>query len=333
MTQPTPGDVHVNQPLTNISIAYLQGADKFIADKIFPNLPVDKQSDRYYTYDRGFFNRDEMQVRAPGTETKGGEFTIDNTPTYFAPVYGFHHDIDDQRRANSDSVLQPDREATELVTIKALIKREKLWVSQFFGTGIWTSERAGVASGPTGTQFLRWDVINSTPVEDIRAGITTVLESTGFEPNVLVLGKRVYDKLIDHAEIVDRVKYNQVIGAAPGGVARVDNTALATLFGLDKVLVMKAIENTAVEGQTAAHSFIGGKQALLAYAAPNPGLMVPTAGYTFSWNGYLGAGAAGQRIKRFRMEHLAADRIEIEMAFQHKLISADLGAFFLNAVS
>lgn len=333
MTQPTPGDVHVNVPLTNISIAFMQAQQNFIADQIFPSIPVEKQSDRYYTYDRGYFNRDELQVRAPGTETKGGDFTVDNTPTYFTPVYGFHHDIDDQRRANSDAVLNPDREATELVSMKALIKREKAWVSAFFGTGIWTTERAGVAATPTGTQYLRWDVANSTPVEDIRAGITSVLESTGMEPNCLVLGKRVYDKLIDHAEIVDRVKYNQVIGAAPGGVARVDNTALATLFGLQKVLVMKAVENTAAEGQTNVHSFIGGKQALLAYAAPSPGLMTPSAGYTFSWTGYLGAGAAGQRIKRFRMEHLASDRVEIEMAFQQKLISADLGAFFLNAVS
>jgi Phage major capsid protein E len=333
MTQPTPGDVHVNMPLTNISIAYLQQAKNFIADQVFPSIPVEKQSDRYYTYDRGYFNRDEMAVRAPGSESKGGDFTVDNTPTYFAPVYAFHHDIDDQRRQNSDSVLQPDREATELCTHKALIRRERQWVTNYFGTGIWTSERAGVASAPSGTQFLRWDVGGSTPVEDIRAGITSVLSTTGYEPNVLVLGKAVYDKLIDHAEIVDRVKYNQVIGPAPSGVARVDTQALANLFGLDRVLVMKSIYNTAAEGQTNSHSFIGGKNALLAYAPPNPGLMVPSAGYTFSWTGYLGAGAAGQRIKRFRMEWLSSDRIEIEMAFDTKLISADLGAFFLNAIS
>jgi hypothetical protein len=33
------------------------------------------------------------------------------------------------------------------------------------------------------------------------------------------------------------------------------------------------------------------------------------------------------------MENLAADRIEIEMAFDMKVISADLGAFFNGAVS
>jgi len=66
MPQPTARDVHVNAPLTNISIAFLQSQDSFVASRVFPSIPVMKQSDRYYTYDRGDFNRDEMQLRAPG---------------------------------------------------------------------------------------------------------------------------------------------------------------------------------------------------------------------------------------------------------------------------
>ena len=120
---PTPGDVHVNQPLTNISIAFLQNANNFVATRVFPNIPVSKQSDRYYVYDRGEFNRDEMKERAPATESAGGGYSLDNTPTYFATQYSFHRDIPDQVRANADSVLNPDREATAYVTHKALIRR------------------------------------------------------------------------------------------------------------------------------------------------------------------------------------------------------------------
>ena len=99
MTQPTKGDVHVNKPLTNISIAYMQQATNFVADTVFPNIPVAMQSDRYYTYDRGYFNRDEMQERAPGTESAGSGYEVDNTPTYYAKVYAFHHDVPDQVRS------------------------------------------------------------------------------------------------------------------------------------------------------------------------------------------------------------------------------------------
>jgi hypothetical protein len=41
----------------------------------------------------------------------------------------------------------------------------------------------------------------------------------------------------------------------------------------------------------------------------------------------------GARIKRFRMEELAADRVEGEMAFDMKLVGADLGIFFYDAIA
>lgn len=317
---PTAGDVHVNTPLTNISIAYLQKATNFVAARVFPNIPVTKQSDLYYTYDRGEFNRDEMKERAPGTESAGGSYTLDNSPNYFCRIYSFHKDVPDPVRANADSVLAPDREATEYVTQKGLIKREKLFASKYFVTGVWTNET---------TPANLWDTDTSTPIEDVRGAKSTILESTGFEANTLVLGSTVYDALVDHPDIVDRIKYGQT----PGNPAIANIEALMKLFELERIFVMKAIENTAKEGATAVHSFIGGKHALLCYSAPAPGIMTPTAGYTFSWTGYLGAGAEGNRISRFRMEALKSDRVEIEMAFDQKLVSADLGYFFLDVVS
>lgn len=327
---PTMSDVHVNAPLTNISIAYLQDATNFVADSIFPNIPVSKQSDRYYTYDRGYFNRDEMQLRAPGTESAGGEYSVDSTPTYYAPVYAFHHDVPDQRRANSDSMLDPDREATMLITQKALIKREKLWTTKYFTTGIWTTDITGVSSSPTAGQVLQWNDASSTPIEDIRLGKTSVLQSTGFEPNTLVLGRQVWDAMCDHPDIVDRIKYGQTQGR---GIANINVDDLRALLKIDRIFIMNSVENTAKEGQTNSHAFIGGKKALLCYSTPTPGLMTPTAGYTFSWNGYLGAAAQGQRITRFRMENLKSDRVEIEMAFDQKLVSANLGYFFTSIVA
>jgi hypothetical protein len=326
---PTPGDVHVNTPLTNISIAFLQNANNFVASRVFPNIPVSKQSDRYYTYERGDFNRDEMQARAPATESAGGGYTIDSTPTYFANRFSFHKDIPDEVRANSDAALNPDREATAYVTHKALIKREKLWVNSYFKTGVWTNEKAGAASAPSGSQVLQWNDANSNPIEDVRAQKRAIAQSTGFEPNKLVLGRAVFDALLDHPDIIDRIKYGQT----SGGPAMAGQDTLAKLFNVDEILVMNAVENSAKEGQAASHGFIGGKNCLLTYATNAPGLMTPTAGYTFSWTGLLGAGAEGNRIRSFRMEQLGADRVEIDMSFDLKLVSADLGAFWSGVVA
>lgn len=65
------------------------------------------------------------------------------------------------------------------------------------------------------------------------------------------------------------------------------------------------------------------------------GLKVPSAGYIFSWAGLLGAGAYGNRIMRIPVPLLGAgtERVEGEMAFDQKIVAADLGVFFAGAVN
>lgn len=311
--EPSRSDVHVDGPLTNISIAFLQSQDAFVADRVFPNIPVMHQSDVYYTYPKGEFNRDDMELRAPGTESAGANYRL-GTDTYSAPVRALHKDIADQVRANSDSPLAPDREATEFLTQKALINREVQWASKYFIPSVWDTD---VTSG------LAWDGAG-TPIEDVRTGVRTVLQNTGFKPNTMVLGKQAYDILVDNADIVARLDRGQTTGPA-----RVLRDSLAALFELDQILVMEAVQNTALKGATDSNSFIGtGLDALLCYAAPSPGLMVPSAGYTFSWTGFLGASQNGMRMKRFRMDHLESDRIEIDQAYDQKLVASELGYFF-----
>ena len=68
MPQPTVEDVHVDAALTNISIAYIQQADHFIAGRAFPRVVVEKQSDKYFSYTQPDWFRDEAEVRAPASE-------------------------------------------------------------------------------------------------------------------------------------------------------------------------------------------------------------------------------------------------------------------------
>jgi hypothetical protein len=155
-----------------------------------------------------------------------------------------------------------------------------------------------------------------------------VLRNTGFMPNTLTVGRDVFDVLVDHPDIVGRLDRGQT----PVGPAKANKLQLAALFEVNEVLVMDAIQNTAKEGQTPVHSFIGGKNALLSYRPDTPGLMTPSAGYTFSWTGRIGAGNDGMRIKRFRLERIESDRIEIDTSYDQKLISGDLGAYFVAIV-
>lgn len=323
--QPSRNQVHVNKPLTNISIAYIQDTQMFIADRVFPNIPVQKQSDRYFKYERDNWFRVQAEKRAPATETAGSGWEIDNTPTYFADVYGLHKDIDDQIRANADEPLNMDRDGTEWLTQQLLLKREKTWATQYFTDGIWGTDLSGVDATPTAGQFLHWDDPDSTPIEDITSAGIEMASLTGKRPNVLVVAPYVFNALKNHSDIIDRIKYTQM------GLLTQD--ILAGLFEVDRVLIPWGVENIAPEGQDLDNEFMFGKHALLAYSNPNPSILTPSAGYTFSWQGYLGAGQAGNRIRSFRMEHLNADRLEGEMAYDQKLVAPDLGVFFEDAIS
>jgi hypothetical protein len=332
MPQPTSSDVLVSLPLTNLSIAYIQdNADAFVADQVFPNVPVERQGGLYLTYERDDWLRDEAEERAPGTPSAGGGYQIDWNGQYFCHVYAFHKDIDDQTRSNAKGFMDMDRDATEFVTRKLLIKRDVIWGARYFQSGIWTNDWQGQATqtGVSG-QFQKWSQGGSTPVEDITNGILAVAELTGYRPNFIVMTPDVFAVLKSNADVLDRIRYTQ------RGLVTTD--ILSSLFEVPKILVPYGIKNTAVEGMdtvTGSSRFqwiLGTKKLLLGYAAPSPGLLQPSAGYTFSWSDYLGAGVQGNVISAFRMPELKSDRVEGEMAFDCRVVAPDLAVMFNNAI-
>lgn len=321
MAQPSINNVHIDAILTNISVAYLQNQDNFIADKVFPVIPVDKKSDKYFTYTKNDWFRDEAQRRAPGTESAGGGYNL-STGTYSCDVWAFHKDVDDQTLANADAPLTPLRESAEFVTRRLMLRRELQFVSDFLTPGVWgTDVNYGIAAGPA-----QWsDYTSSDPIADLEAGKSEILSNTGMEANTLVLGYDVFKALKNHPDMVDRIKYTSS--------QTITTDMLAAMFDIPRVIVAKAVKATNKEGAAEAYDFAFGKSALLAHVAPTPGLLTPSAGYTFAWTGVSGGLGATIGTSQFRMEAIKSDRIEAEMAFDNKVIGADLGYFFNGAVA
>ena len=94
------------------------------------------------------------------------------------------------------------------------------------------------------------------------------LSSGGFAPNIFVVSRPVFDKLIDHPDFIDRTKYGQT---APNP-AVATRQIMAEILELEEVLVIDAVYNTAAEGAAESNSFIGGLSAALFYRPKNAGL-------------------------------------------------------------
>jgi hypothetical protein len=319
-------DAHIDRAMTNISVAYLQDASAFIADKVFPIVPVRRQSDVFYVYNKGDFMRDEAQVRGAGTESAGGDYGVAASDPYHCRKHAFHYDVTEEERANYDEPLNADTDATEFVSQKMLIRREMEWASKFFKTGVWGTEITGTDSNPSSGQAIKWNLATSNPILDITNAAVQMASETGYRPNTLVLSPFAFNALKNHEDILDRIKYTQK------GIVTTD--LLATLFEVQHVYVAWSVVNSAAKGATDSVSFIMGKHALLCYANPSPALRKPSAGYIFAWTGLEGAGAYGNRIVRLPMDvlGLGTERIEGEIAFDAKKICGDLGVFFKDIV-
>jgi len=322
---PKMSEAHVDRALTNMSVAYLQDASNYIADRVFPIVPVKRQADLYYIYNTGDFLRDEAQVRGAATESAGGDYDL-STDTYYCKKHAFHKDVTPEERVNYDEPLDADKDAQLFVSQKMLIRREMEWATKFFTTGVWTRQMAGADTAVADTSYVYWDDEASTPIADITAESVRMAGLTGYKPNTLVLSPYVFNALKNHYDVLDRVKYTET------GI--VTTSLLASLFEVENVYVAWAVVNSAAKGATDSISFVMGKNALLCYSNPNPSLRTPSAGYIFAWTGLEGSGAYGNRIVRIPMDllGLGVERIEGEIAFDAKQVGDDLGVFFSGIV-
>ena len=323
----TPNSVHLDAPLTNLTLAYTQSQDNFIADKIFPIVGVDKQSDKYYKYDRAHMNRTgDVKKLAPRTEVERIGMTVSDD-SYFTEVYGLGMDFDEQSLANEDAALDLRTAGAQTLAMRLMIHREKQFADTFFTTGVWGTDRT-----LSGTD--QWDNASSTPIQDVTTASRTIqLASGGFRPNTLVVGRETHDALVNNAQILSRLNG----GATVSNTALVTKAKLAEIFEVERYFVMEAVQNDTLEGAAESNTFIGGDSAMLCYTPSNAGLLTPAAGLTFAWNSLPGVNNLGVTVESFSDDALKrqqiAEMIQVKMSYQMKMVGSELGYFFNDCVA
>jgi hypothetical protein len=313
--------------MTNFSLAYMQSVDNFVAPTVFPVVSVALESGVYAVYPKGFFLRTEMAARPLGGRPRQAGYAVESK-SYRVEEYGLEKAIDDRTRRNSRDPLGPDRGAVRFLSANALIHREVEWAAKFFRIGIWSTELTGVAAAPGANQILQFNQAGSSPLTVAQNVKTRLKLATGYEPNVLVVGQDVHSNLVNHPEIVERIKYSQL------GV--VTNDLLAQFFAVDEYRVAGAVQNIAKEGQVDQLAFIADPKAMLfAYATENPSTDEPTAGAIFAWDDLVPGqtNEQGGVIERYRDDRAHSDYYQIRNAWDMRATASDLAVFISNAVA
>lgn len=315
MAQPTHSEIQAVDPvLTNMLLGYMQDQDRFVASRVFPVVPIDKQGFTYYTFTKKYWFLDDMKARTPGGHFARSGYGVE-TATGAAQIWGLEHPIADEARANNQIPMDLERAGLAWLAQQSLIRKERQFSADFMKTGVWGTDDSNATTD--------WDDFTSgDPINDVLTARRTISNNTGFDGNSMVLGYIVHQALVNHPDIIDRVKYVQA-----ATLASVEG-ALAAAFGVANYWVSKASYNSANEGQSGTYAAVIDDDCLVSYVAPQPGLMTGSAGYTFAWAGGGGAGS----VVLYREPQTKSDVLQHQEAWDQKLVASDLGYFFADVV-
>lgn len=313
--QPTTNTLQAVDPvLTNMLVAYTQSQDRFVASRVFPAIPVEKDSGTYYIFTKKYWFVDQMQVRAPGTVYARSGYGVENA-TYTTLQYALAHPIPDENRANSQVPMALETAGVNWLGQQSLIRKERSFSADFMVTGVWGTDDNNATTD--------WDdFTNGDPINDVLTARRTISNNTGYDPNTMVVGYIVHQALVNHPDLIDRVKYVQTATLAT------IESALAAAFGISNYMVGKASYNSANEGQTFSAAAIIDDDCLVTYVAPAPGIMTASAGYTFAWDGGGGMGS----IRSYYDEASDATILKSKEQWDQKAVATDLGYFFADVV-
>jgi hypothetical protein len=288
-----------------VSIAYRNMS--YIADQVFPMVQVQKKSDQYFVFPKQAWFRNRSAARAPGTKFPRGDYPL-TTASYITVNDALAKEITKEERENSDSPLRPDITAVNFVTDGLLLGLEQRVATLVSGSTNWAS---------ASTAGTLWSSDSSDPWGNIDTCVDAVVGSIGREPNVAVMSWDVWRHLRQHPDFLDRVKYTR-----PGG--RVEPEDLRSWFGFDKVLIGKAIVDSAKEGATADMGYVWGNDFWCGYVTQSPALEEATSGYCFVWG--------NRTIETFSYAEEKMDVVAGEWHTAEKITASDAGAGYYNVV-
>ena len=265
-------------PLTNVSQAYRPDEAQFIAERVFPVVPVRSKQFNIYFYGKENLKKVVDDTRARFGETKQAELSVTSKP--FGPLVGHElkDGIDFDQENFAEAPLDLEIDITNFLSDQMALSKEVSAAAKMSDIAVVTQYATPTAA---------WDdyVANPTtytsdPVADIEAAAEYVRKYGLRAANKLTLSYHTLRILRNHPKLIERVKYSNV--------ASLTNDLLLDVLsqaGVTELLVSSAVVDTAAEGVTASNSFVWGNHAWLSYVTPTPGLRQVNSAYTFQLEG------------------------------------------------
>jgi len=294
---PLKSQLHVNQLLSNVSVQYKNA--EYIADKLFPQIPVVKDTDYYRVYDRAFKMPETKRAPKGVAKESGFEFSL---ASYALEQHAQKDYVGvDEEENNDQGSLQVD--TTENLT-DVIMRRMELSMASLFTSTNWSLN----VSLSTAQQFSL-NTITSDPVQTFDTAASVIIANSGRTPNFGMLPRSGYVAVKNHVSVLDRVKYTS---------SEVSENIIKALIGLPELHVPTAIQDTAAEGLTPSMSPFFDDNAFVGWKpSAGGGIKTPSCGYTFI--------SSKPRVRSWFDNERNATAIEVEVKFQSKVVASLTG--------
>lgn len=303
----------IDPELTGIVIAYKN--QDYIADEVFPRVPVGLQDFKYWSYPV------EETFAIPDTRVgrRGQPNEIDLTATETSAStkdYGLDDPVPQADIDNAPPNHNPVNRSSMQLMDYIMLGRELRAATLAFTAGNYPSGNKVTLSGTD-----QWsDYTNSDPIDDISVALDACL----IRPNQMVIGQEAWTKLARHPKIMKAVHGND----GDTGIAR--RQQIAELFELSRgIKVGQSRRNTAKKGQTATLTRVWGKHCALHFIDPNADTRQGiTFGLTAQWGSRIAGSEADSKIGL-----RGGQRVRVGESVEELIVASQAGYLITDAIA
>lgn len=303
-SEPTMSQIHVDKPLQNMTVASIGQA--YPALRLFGEVTVVHESDKYHTYDLGDTRRAEADEIAVGGEAQEIAYGI-SQGSYTLDERGLKIVVADRIVRNADSPLNPLADGARILANQLTLSRAKA-ISDY------ATSTANYTNSETLAGADQWSDQNSSPLDAIRQKAAQIELDLGRWPEVFAMGRTTWLDLLKHQDIAD------VIASTSDKTPMSMMQALAAQIMVDEVIVLTESYTSSNRGQTDAFTRVWADDAALLLRDPAPTTMSIQFG---SWMIQRGRKFA---VRRWRSEEREAWVVEVRITDGIEQISA-LGGY------
>ena len=262
--------IHIDHHLSNVAINYRPAG--FIADEIFPVVPVPKQSDTYVIYEQADLFRRENTKRSRGAEANKIHARV-SSASFYCENFALKADVTVEDRANADPIFVRQFEEGRVMRLQdALFLDWEIRVANQVTSSSNVGSSAAVSSAWT-------DYTNSDPMGDIWIAVDNVEVATGYRPNHILFSGTAWRNFRRNVNVIDKATSPGVSG---GGLYP-SAAQIEDLLEM-KVLVGNAWYNSGEEGQSMNLGQVWGDHVVAYYAPEQASIEAPSFGYYFRWS-------------------------------------------------